>query len=717
MAITNHLFKRRFLPIGLVIVTTLAIAATVSFSLQKIVHGTLLKNAENQAMQWASKFVAQFPDPKQIAQSGLVRPNQLRSIETAFTGANVFSFKFYAPSGDLKFAYDEDGFFAPDETTHNYSALEVFKSLSNSIHVKDGTANRYRPSTYVEAYLPVFVPSGEPFGVLEVYVDVSSLAETLTETYGWFGVILVLGSAIVFLVPSSILLFRNQKVNNALTQEAWLSAILYHAPFEVVIKDTEGKIRAISRNVTEEFDLEAIDFIGRTTADFLPEHIARKYMEADDELVRTGKATQKDVTEVVDGKTRYFLSSKFPLFGETGNIEGICSITNDITELRTAEEKFTQAQKMETIGQLTGGIAHDFNNLLSVVSGSLQLLGNSTEKDEQKRLSQVALRAIEQGSDLTKQMLALGRRSPLVSKPTDLSAYLDEFADFVTRILTANIHHDVGKSMEKTSITVDPGMLQNALLNLALNSKLAMPRGGNLSIHADIVSPSGDFPRSALLDGKCARIKISDSGIGISKDDLRNVFEPFYTTREVGEGSGLGLSMVKGFVEQSNGSIEIESELGHGTSVLIFLPLTSEQPLPPSKTVRSATKIAKKRRKGRVLVVEDNAQLLNLIALKLERDNFDVLKAMSGDEAISLLDEGAPVNLVLSDLVMPGDFQGSDVLRHAKLLSPPLPVILMSGYADIRASSEDDLKHADRFIEKPLKLDQLSEAIGDFLTD
>lgn len=370
---------------------------------------------------------------------------------------------------------------------------------------------------------------------------------------------------------------------------------------------------------------------------------------------------------------------------------------------------------METVGQLSGGIAHDFNNLLSVVSGSLQLLEHSKEDEERGKLIRVALRAIEHGSALTKQMLALSRRSPLISKPTNLNGVLVEFEEFFSKILPANIDFDVLYATTNLNIMVDASMLQNALLNVTINSQAAMPNGGKLTISADTVIAPVGFPSASTFGGKCAALTIADNGTGIPEDVINSVFEPFYTTREVGKGSGLGLSMVKGFIEQSNGIIQLDSHVGLGTALKIFLPLTFETVDVTDASPRRIAACVPNEEKGTVLIVEDNEQLLNIIALKLERDGFRVITKPSGDDALVVLENNSDIGLVLSDLVMPGDGQGADVLLKAKSLHPPLPVILMSGYADINKSNEKELELADDFIEKPLVLGKLSGVIEDLI--
>lgn len=708
--------RHSLLPFFLVAILAVLVMVTVGFSLRSIVHSTLEKEAERKAELWAQEFLAQTSALRLLAEKGEISPTQFEKIKESTRLGEIFRFNFFSPTGKLRYASEDTRFPAAGESSHSSAAQKVYFSGQNEILVKYGETVSNRPDTFVEAYIPAKLPTGETLGVIEVYVDVSSLAATLVGVVRSLGALVILGSAVAFLVPALLLVFRNQKLHSAQARETWLAAILNHAPFEVVIKDADGKIRAISQNVIEEVKLTAEDFIGKTTADFLPEDISQQYMKADREVVRTGKATQKEVVETIGSTTRYSLSSKFPLKGSDGQVLGVCSITNDITELKISESKLAQAQKMETVGQLSGGIAHDFNNLLSVVSGSLQLLENSTE-EEQKKLTRVALRAIEHGSALTKQMLALSRRSPLISKPTNLNSILTEFEDFFSKILPANIEFDVQNAPANLNTVVDASMLQNALLNVALNSQAAMPNGGKLTIFADTAIAPIDFPSAFTLGGKCASLTISDNGTGIAEDVINSVFEPFYTTREVGKGSGLGLSMVKGFIEQSNGTIQLDTNAGFGTTLKMFLPLTLETVEVSHTSPRRIASPPTGEGKGTVLVVEDNEQLLNIIALKLERDGFRVIMKPSGDEALEVLRNRSNIRLVLCDLVMPGDGQGIDVLREAKSLHPPLPVILMSGYADINRTNQRGLENADKFIEKPLALGKLSDAIEDLISN
>ncbi|MGX9355483.1 response regulator [Roseobacteraceae bacterium S113] len=379
-------------------------------------------------------------------------------------------------------------------------------------------------------------------------------------------------------------------------------------------------------------------------------------------------------------------------------------------------QKQNETNRLETIGQMTGGVAHDFNNLMSVVSGSLQLLRETQDRTEQDRLFDVAQNSIEHGTNLTRQMLAMGRRSPLKPQPLKANEAVSHFSQFAKSVLPAQISVSVRSDPSDPNILADQSMLQSALLNLVLNAKSAMPDGGEILLSVGLPSP-GEVGDGLLDTGpRLVALSVSDTGHGIADPTLDRVFEPFFTTKDVGQGSGLGLSMVKGFAEQSGGFAKIESGRHRGTTVSIYLP----------RTTRAAKRISAsnppdllKRHLATsplILIVEDNAQLLEMLRLKLEKDGCHVETAENGDDALILLERGQ-YDLVLSDMIMPGNTQGMDVFRKAKSLSDPPFVVLMSGYADAELSQQESPAMADDFIEKPLNLSELSNRLHRLLTE
>ena len=385
------------------------------------------------------------------------------------------------------------------------------------------------------------------------------------------------------------------------------------------------------------------------------------------------------------------------------------------TKERAAAEtrmQLQKAQRLEVIGRLTGGISHDFNNLLSVISGSLQLLRETTDAQKRDQLIHQALVASEQGSDLTKRMLAFGQQAPLSPMVVDTVEVLENLRPLLSRLIPASVGVSIEVAPDTPPILVDPSMLQSALINLALNASAAMPNGGTLSITAKKAKSAGDKINGIMGSNGSVEIRVEDNGAGITADDLERIFEPFTKTREIGEGSGLGLPMVKGFVEQSGGRLELTSAAGEGTQISILLPIAdvrhggtrTESPIKTAST-GSAT----------VLIADDNLQLLQLIALKLTHDGHTVWTAESGEQALAMLMEGKIPDLILTDVIMPGDVQGSDLVAYSKQNNPNVPIIVMSGYAETGSATGAGIKEADFFMEKPLQLSELSSKINALL--
>ena len=326
-------------------------------------------------------------------------------------------------------------------------------------------------------------------------------------------------------------------------RDAWLRGILENSPVEIVLKDTEGRFMAASRNIIEIFGNEPKGYFGLTTRDFLPEEIARIYMDADRKVVESGQSLQQEVREERDGKVRYSLSTKFPLNDDQGRVVGVCSITSDITDAKAAEERLRQAQKMEAVGQLTGGVAHDFNNLLAVIMGNTELLEGRLGHED--GMLEPILRAAKRGAELTQRLLAFSRQQSLQPQVIDPGVLVSGMADLLRRTLGEPVEIATVVAPDLWAASADPGQLESALLNLSLNARDAMEGSGTLTIACGNARLDAAYvaenPEAKV--GNYVVLSVSDKGRGMTDEELAHAFEPFFTTKEVGQGSGLGLSM------------------------------------------------------------------------------------------------------------------------------------------------------------------------------
>jgi two-component system, NtrC family, sensor kinase len=369
-----------------------------------------------------------------------------------------------------------------------------------------------------------------------------------------------------------------------------------------------------------------------------------------------------------------------------------------------AEGALRQSQRLEAIGQLTGGVAHDFNNLLMIISGSVQRLrGELTDKKHMRLLDMMAT-ATQRGETLTRQLLTYSRQQTLTPQVIDLSQRLPLLRELLTRSLRADIDIKVDVPDSICAIRVDPGEFELAVLNLAVNAKDAMPAGGTLSIRAKPVTLKGEATEEGL-SGEFVAIRVADSGHGIPADVLTRVFEPFFTTKEVGKGTGLGLSQVYGFAKQSGGTATITSTEGRGTAITIYLPRSHEAPQPP--TPQSQAEVPAEPA-GTVLLVEDNADVAEVGAGFFQQLGYRVRSVANAQAALAALRLDGDVDLVFSDILMPGGMNGLDLAREIAERFPDIPVLLTTGYS---AGAQDAVRQGVVVQQKPYDLESLRRNI------
>ncbi len=483
-----------------------------------------------------------------------------------------------------------------------------------------------------------------------------------------------------------------------------VEAVEDHAIFLV---DARGQVASWNDGARRLLGFEADEVMGRLLTLFYPLEADRRN-EPDHALAiaaEEGRYAVEGWRMRKDGSRFWANASLTAVHDAQGAITGYAKIIHDVTERRRAEdmrEQLRQSQKMEAIGQLTGGIAHDFNNLLAVVIGSLELLGDRVADDHGRKLIDQALHGATRGADLTQRLLAFGRQQTLRAKRLDVNAMILGLADM--------LHHTLGDPVAvRTSLApglpdveVDPGQLENALINLALNARDAMPQGGTLTIRTAFSEGGGDGAANPVA-GSFVIVSVADNGTGMPDTVRERAFEPFFTTKEVGKGSGLGLSMVHGFITQSGGYVRIDSAPGRGTEVQLYLPGVRQAP-------NLAVPASANNTGPLILLVDDNPDVRSTLLMLLESLGYRVRTAGSGAAALDILQSDDAVDLMLTDVMMP-EMNGLDLADRALRLKPTLPVVFTSGTAGEEMFRTTQFRDRAPMLPKPVRKQQLRDTI------
>ena len=458
-----------------------------------------------------------------------------------------------------------------------------------------------------------------------------------------------------------------------------LPMILYLEPYEAAQRAptyVSGDLAAISG-----FTLEEVRKQPEIWSDRLHPDDRNRVLAGLEARRRTGRSAIEYRWQCADGGYKHFLDQAVLLKDSDGNPVEFAGTLTDISEQRSLENQLAQAQKMDAIGTLTGGIAHDFNNLLAAVIGGLGLLERRAAlPDEQQRVLGMTKRAAEQGSELVRQLLAFARRQRLQPDAVDLTALREAVSNLLAHTLggLVNVEWQLGEGV--WPVFADRAQLELALLNLIINSRDAMPSGGTVTITAENCAVAED-ELTGVAAGDYVRISIADTGTGISPEHLEKVMEPFFTTKEVGKGSGLGLSMVYGFAKQSNGAFLLDSEVGTGTRAELWLPRAPDAP--PSQAHKAEEPQGQPLRPLNVLLVDDHPEVRSTTAALLEDSGHQVHQADNGATALQLMkDRECDFDILITDYAMP-NLSGTDFLREARLLCPDVPALLITGYAEV----------------------------------
>lgn len=391
-------------------------------------------------------------------------------------------------------------------------------------------------------------------------------------------------------------------------------------------------------------------------------------------------------------------------------------IGRDMSERNAQEERLRRAQRLEAIGQLTGGIAHDFNNLLAVVVGNLDMLASRFDKDSDcGEFIESAMQASLRGAELTQQLLAFARRQPLNAQTVDINDRVNSTIGLLRRTLGERIKITTTLSPGLWLAHIDPTQFESAFVNLAINARDAMRDGGQLIIETENREIDEYYARMHvdLIPGNYVMVAVSDTGTGMSPETVAHAFEPFFTTKAPGEGTGLGLSMVYGFAKQSHGHIRIYSELGRGTTIRLYLPKAEDSEARSPSPDNSSPPVSKG---GEViLVVEDNADVRKIVVSQLSDLGYRSLEAENGEVALDIINSDTPVDLLLTDVVMPGTISGDELALTARQIRPGIKILLTSGFA--KATLQDGPRAAllDNFLSKPYRKAELAAKLRDML--
>jgi PAS domain S-box-containing protein len=505
--------------------------------------------------------------------------------------------------------------------------------------------------------------------------------------------------------------FDLDDVRRAEERERLLATAIDASAEAIVVTDREGVIEYVNPAYEKTSGYSLEELAGRKSS------ILKSGQQNDDfygelwSTITSGRAWRGHlVNRRKDGTLYEEEASISPVFARDGSISNFVGVKKDMTRERDLETRLLQAQKLDAIGRVAGGVAHDFNNLLGVITGYADLLESTLDSAHpaRRRLQQIR-RATQSAAELTHQLLAFGRRQVLQPVPLDLNVLVIELTAMIRRLVPETIAIETSLASPAPLVVVDRSQIEQVIINLALNARDAMPRGGVIRI-ATARCGSGDGPMPVPA-GDLACLEVTDTGVGIGADEMEHMFEPFYTTKREAKGTGLGLATVYGIVRQSGGEIAVESVPGSGSTFRIFLPLAPPGAIAPVGTFAAGPRVASERDSAfRILLVEDQPMLREMIHEGLEAVGCSVISASTGREALALASDAGEIDLLLTDVVMPG-MSGRELAERIRENRPDLAVLFMSGYSSDVISKEGVLDQGIDLMNKPFTMDSLMERI------
>lgn len=496
-----------------------------------------------------------------------------------------------------------------------------------------------------------------------------------------------------------------------MTVAARLAAIVESSADAIVSKRLDGTIVSWNRAAERIFGYSALEIVGDSIFRLIPPTLHDEERDILRRVARGEQIAHYETSRIrKDGQTIVISLTVSPVLDSSGHIAGAASIKRDITDAKKNEVTQRQAAKLEAIGRLAGGLAHDFNNHLHALSGFAHFIGRDPKLSPSSRQDLLQIQKVtERMASLTHQLLAFARQQVLSLEVMDLSAVVADAQPMLQRLIGSNYDLRLEQAPGPRWVRVDRSQLVQVLMNLVINARDAMPIGGRVQVRSETleVGPgqARDRTGSPVEAGAYAVLKVTDAGTGIAPVDIPRVFEPFYTTKEIGQGTGLGLATVEGIVSQCGGHILIDSRVGVGSTFTILLPLSR-----PPAGMEDAPAVAPQtgRWLGRILVVDDDDTVRDVITRLLQVEGYEVVTAATGREALDCFDQsGGAIDLVIADVVMPG-MGGAELLHRLNLLDSSVPTILMSGHPrDVRWSQQANTQI---FLQKPIMPDTLLEA-------
>ncbi|MGU3468967.1 response regulator [Methylobacterium sp. C33D] len=474
---------------------------------------------------------------------------------------------------------------------------------------------------------------------------------------------------------------RHRLGRDLATERALLRGLLDHAQDAISFKDADGRFVRLNGRKAALLGHDVAASLGRREGDLLGPK-AEAVTAADAAAIRSGAVAENLISDGPTGAEHWSHVTRVPIRDAGGAISHLATIERDVTEQRTLEARLRQSDKMQALGTLAGGIAHDFNNLLTAILGSLELAGPKVaDQPRVQRLIENARGAAERGASLTKRLLSFSRAHDLQARAVDVNTLIAGMSDLFGRSLggLVTVRTDLADGLP--AVQVDPDQLELAVLNLCINARDAMPDGGAITVATRRLAISGD---PEIADGTYLGISVTDEGTGIPEEILRRVCEPFFTTKAVGQGTGLGLAMVFGLAQQSKGRLVIDSVVGRGTRVELALPFADQA---PEQAPEASGSVPVAGRRAHVLIVDDDSQVRHVTASFLTGFGHSTTEASDGEAALRLL-AADRYDIVVADLAMPG-MSGIELAAEIRERDPRLPVLILTGHAEAMQIPED----------------------------